>query len=782
MKTAFYQQKQTDITSIDRSEWQRMYQAAKRGEVTCVHCQQPVRMHMSIHQEPYFDHPRSLFDCENEIKKLEKSKEVSLPPAEEQKENRDSSHTFVLPKSRAITATHQPNSPFSWKAPETVTAYPDFQPPTKSKLKAKHPYLHTLEQSNVVLDDTQWQAVSHTQGPLLLVAGAGSGKTRVLTSRAAYMLADEGIAPEQMILVTFTAKAAREMKERMQLYPGLDAKMLHKLMIGTFHSIFYKMLIHHQRDAWNHQNLLKEWQRTYIVKEAGRELGLEEKEFAYDQALTQISWWKNHLLTPSEIKPKDIWEERCVHLYKRYEEIRMSRSAFDFDDMLSGCYELLTTNPLLLERYQERFSYVSVDEFQDINKVQFKLIQLLSEPQRNLCVVGDDDQSIYAFRGSDPEYLRSFSKEYPEGQTILLNKNYRSSHPIVSLANNVITSNKHRVEKRLRAQFNKAHSPILFFPYDEEEEATMIVTDIKELIENGASPRDFAILYRTNVHSMALFERLIESSIPFVIEQEGDSFYKRKVVRKALAYLRISQHPDNTQAMDDLLGALFLKQERLADVKRMSILHDCSLLEALRHLDGLQPFQLKKLEELPSQCNQIRTLSPESALTLVEQELGFKDYLKKQGNEGNKMDKGSDDLARLKVSARQHNSIQSFLMHIDHIIAKQEEKQKQPSESDALQLMTIHRSKGLEFKHIYLLGAVEGSLPHDYALDAWRDGDDAPLEEERRLMYVAMTRAKEHLAISVPMMYRGRRAQRSRFVREMGRHIPPSTRKEVSAK
>ncbi|MCM2675019.1 ATP-dependent helicase [Alkalicoccobacillus plakortidis] len=592
MQTAFYQHKLTNLMTTDRSEWQRIYQACKRGEVTCAHCQEPVRMHMSINKAPYFDHPKSLFDCAKQVQKLEQTRVNKDQPKTEAVGTNVGG--FILPKGRSIESTSSTEPVLSWKDPEHIRAFPDFTksaPPSKDHSDS---YRIVLEQSGVILDSAQWQAVIKTEGPLQLVAGAGSGKTRVLTSRAAYMLNHVGIPPEQMILVTFTAKAAREMKERMQIYPGINKPTLRKLMIGTFHSIFYKMLIHHEPEKWDSRYLLKEWQRSQIIKEAGREMGLEEKEFAFDQALTQISLWKNHLVSPEQVKPADVWEERCSYLYSRYEETRKNRSAFDFDDMLTGCYDLLVHNDTLLKRYQTRFSYVSVDEFQDINKIQFKLIQLLCEPQRNLCVVGDDDQSIYAFRGSDPEYLRSFSSLYPEGQTIILDQNYRSTHPIVSLANNVVTSNKKRMSKQLEAQTTSDTVPFLFFPYDEEEEATMIVTDIKERIEQGASPSEFAILYRTNVHSMALFERLIQSSIPFVVEQDGESFYKRKVVKKALAYLRISQHPDDTDAMSDLIGALFLKQERLTEIKRLSIMQDCSLLDALKHLDGLKPFQAKK--------------------------------------------------------------------------------------------------------------------------------------------------------------------------------------------
>ncbi|MFC0557642.1 ATP-dependent helicase [Halalkalibacter alkalisediminis] len=771
MQVAYHQEKLIFLPSCEREIWQQLYMASIRQEVTCIHCHSPLRMELSILQPPSFIHLHPTKECMNATMMLEnKMKETSKK--EDQRTEEQSSAGFQLPKRRSIT-TSSIDEPEIWKKPEEVRAIPPFENNSKQMTGDIHSYRRMLMEHGIFLDHNQWKAVQTTEGPLLILAGAGSGKTRVLTTRTAYMLTEQNYSPKEMILVTFTAKAAKEMKERMRLYPGLESRTLNQLMIGTFHSIFYKMLMHHEPEKWAPTNLLKQdWLRQAMIKEAGREIDLDEKDFAFDQALTQISWWKNHLLSPEHVKAKDVWEERVVYLYKRYEQMRLAKNAFDFDDMLLGLYDLLNHNDLLLKRYQQRFSYVSVDEYQDINKVQVELITMLSDRTKNLCVVGDDDQSIYAFRGSDPSYILNFKEHYPQTKMVVLAENYRSTHEIVSSANNVIHINRDRYSKQLLAQTSSNHPPLLFYPYDEEEEATMIVTDMKKKIEAGAQPSDFAVLFRTNTSARALIERFVSSSIPFQLDADGESFYRRKAVRKILAFLRLGINPDDSQALSDLIGALFLKQQTLQEVKAASITNDCSYVDALPFIQGLKPFQTKKLETLPAKFKQLKSKKPIDAITFIEQEMGFNEYVKKQGSEGNKMERGSDDVRDLKVAAKLHSTIGEFLDYIDHMTIKYEELRNQKSYSDSAQLMTIHRAKGLEYKHVYILSAVEGGLPHDYALEAWREGDDKPLEEERRLMYVAMTRAEKSLHISVPIMRRGKKAFRSRFVREIQRMAP----------
>ncbi|RXI98217.1 ATP-dependent helicase [Anaerobacillus alkaliphilus] len=753
MFIALFKEKLINLTKIDRADFQKYFLASQRGEITCPCCRQHVRLKISILQPPRFIHPSQMFNCEESISALETKTDLF-----EQPKNVGS---FTLPMKREINggvATLQKPLIDCWKEPYVVKSIPSFIPQTNV----------TKRQDAYMVDESQWTAVSTTEGPLLVLAGAGSGKTRVLTTRTAYMMTEKKIPANRLLLVTFTSKAAREMKQRMHLIKSVTKQDLNTLVVGTFHSIFYKMLMHHQSSQWQPNKLLKwDWQREQIIKEATKDLGIDDKEFAFDQALSQISYWKNQLLNPSIIEVETEWEENVRLIYERYELSKSSSQYFDFDDMLVGCYQLLVENQGLLEKYQERFSYILVDEFQDINKVQYSIISLLANKSKNLCVVGDDDQSIYSFRGSDPSYILNFKDDFPTAKTVSLNCNYRSNHSIVSSGKNIISHNKTRKDKQIIAARDSSLRPIQFFPYDEEEEATMIVADIKEKIENGAKPRDFAILFRTNSSSRAMFERLVSSSLPFSVEFDGESFYLRRTVRKALAYLRLSFHPDDQDSIKELLGALFIKQSSLRDLKAMSILHDCSLLEALEKLTDIQPFQQKKLKKMIPLFKQLRNFAPKEALEWIEKEMGLNDYIKKHGNEGNVIDKGSDDLRDLKVAASSHERITDFLQHVDHMILKAKEYKAQSESDNCIQLLTVHRAKGLEFQTVYILNVVEGGFPHDYSLESLREGNFGPLEEERRLMYVAVTRAMEHLYVSIPQKRRGKKANPSRFVREM---------------
>jgi DNA helicase-2/ATP-dependent DNA helicase PcrA len=426
---------------------------------------------------------------------------------------------------------------------------------------------------------------------------------------------------------------------------------------------------------------------------------------------------------------------------------------------------LFQEQPALLERYQERFDHFLIDEFQDVNKAQYELIKLLSARTKNICAVGDDDQSIYSFRGSDPRYLLDFEKDFPHADVVILDENYRSSHNIVATANKIIIQNKKRRPKQMLAQFNTQQAPVLFFPDNEEEEATMIVTDMSEKITNGANPEDFAILFRTNTASRAVFERLANSSLPFRIEQDIESFYERFIVRSMLSFLKLSLDEEDQKAITNILPALFVKQSTLRDLKTDSILNDHTLLESLSTMKTGFSFQERKLKKLPPVIRSLSRLSPLLAIEKVDKELGFQDFLKKRGNEGNRWEKGSDDIRDLKVAVKNFTTIQEFLEHADHMTAMNKEMKLQSKQRrNAITLSTIHRAKGLEYKTVYIIGAVDGSIPHDYALESFRTGSSEPLEEERRLLYVAVTRAMEELFISIPQHWRGKKSHKSRFL------------------
>ena len=438
-----------------------------------------------------------------------------------------------------ITETKENPTPFLQA--RSILGNPAFVEHPKDSQPLDDPYLMKLQAQGVPLDHEQMLAATTIDGPLLVLSGAGSGKTRVLTVRTAYMIIDKKIDPRTIMLVTFTAKAAKEMKQRLLSYPNMTASLVSQIVSGTFHSIFYKILLFHEPQKWRQDFLLKrDWEKERILKQAGRELGLDEKEFSYDQALGQIGLWKNSLVFPDDVKATDDWLKSCQFLYKKYEAYKSETGYFDFDDMLVGCYLFLKDHPELLMKYQQRFHYFLVDEFQDINKVQYELIKILSHLSKNVCVVGDDDQAIYSFRGSDPQYILQFDQDFPGAKIISLTENYRSSHEIVATANRMIKRNQNRMDKTMHAQHNNGVAPVLFYPYDEEIEATMILTDIQEKLAKGARPGDFAILYRTHSMSRAIFERLAASNLPFVIEKDAESFYQRRVIRGMLAFLRLS--------------------------------------------------------------------------------------------------------------------------------------------------------------------------------------------------------------------------------------------------
>jgi DNA helicase II / ATP-dependent DNA helicase PcrA len=765
MKSAIYINNPISLDKLNREEYQRIYEAGKKGLLTCPSCGQNVRFYLGIVREPHF------FHVSNRDIKCTLLPEIEVLP-EPTSVNDEVTYTerngFRIPISRSISSSQTATAirELTLKKARSLKIDQPFSRTPSYTNELEHPYLLELEQYGFSLDKSQAAAVSYSEGPLLVLAGAGSGKTRVLTARTAFMLEEKKLDPKSIMLVTFTAKAATEMKERLKHYPKLTASKVQQLVTGTFHSIFYRILSFHSREKWDAQNLLKkDWQREQILKEAGKTLNLDEKEFSYDLALQKISYWKNNLEFPDTVKPADEWEEKVAFLYQDYEEQKRKHHLFDFDDMLIGCFQLFKTDASLLESYQNRFQYFLIDEFQDINKVQYELIKLLSAKSKNVCAVGDDDQSIYAFRGSDPSYLLEFERDFPNANVVVLDQNYRSSHEIVAVANQIIKQNKRRRSKKMNAQYTSTDTPVSFYPYDEEEEATMILTDIQEKIFQGKRPSDFAVLFRTNTGSRAIFERLVNSNLPFKIDLDIESFYDRFIVKGMLAFLRLTVNEDDQNAIKAILPALFIKQSVLQNIKADSILEDCTMLESLSKLKTAYAFQTKKLQRLIPILRGLASQSPAKAIDTIEKELGFQEFVKKRGNEGNLLDKGSDDIRDLKVAAKNFLSINEFLVHTDHMKAMNKEiKQISKQVQDAITLSTIHRSKGLEYNTVYILGAVDGSIPHDYALDSLRNGDTSPIEEERRLLYVAVTRAKQELYLSIPERARGKKANSSRFL------------------
>ncbi|WP_419883457.1 UvrD-helicase domain-containing protein [Peribacillus sp. B-H-3] len=762
MKLAMLHNTLIDLNRISPDQLQPLYEKSKNGELFCRQCGNPVRLYIGINELPHFYHPSKAQRCDA----AETESETAAANETNSQQEEESGEGFRLPKSRAIAETKTEYLPY-WKS-EIVKGSPAYRskPPVSSDINDD--FFKQLNEQKIVLDKQQTDAATATEGPLLVLSGAGSGKTRVLTVRTAYMLTVKKIDPRSIMLVTFTAKAANEMKHRLLTYPNITSGVLSQLVNGTFHSIFYKILIFHEPHKWQRERLIKwDWEKEKILKMAAREMSLDEKEFSFENAIAQIGLWKNSLIFPDGIQPRDDWEKSCAALYQHYEEYKENNGRYDFDDMLAGCYSFLKDNPEILEKYQQRFKYFLLDEFQDINKVQYELIKLLSKQTKNICAVGDDDQAIYSFRGSNPSFILNFEKDYPGSKVVKLTENYRSSHEIVSAANRIIKRNLHRMSKTMSAQHNDGTPAVMFYPYDEEIEATMIVTDIQEKIQNGASPGDFAILYRTHSMSRAIFERLASSTLPFVIERDAESFYERRLVRGMLAFMRLSLTPQDPKPAGEVLSSLFLKQSVLQEMKAQTILQDCDFIDSFSFVKTGHAFQEKKLKALPKKIRSLKTVSPLVALEIIEKDLGFKDFVKKRGNDGS-AEKASDDIRDLRVAAKRFETLAEFIEHADHMTAMiKEVKNLSKHFTDSIQLTTIHRSKGLEYKTVYILAAVDGSLPHDFSLEEYRNGNESSLEEERRLLYVAATRAQEQLYISVPKTRRGKTAYPSRFLKAL---------------
>ncbi|WP_179298827.1 ATP-dependent helicase [Evansella halocellulosilytica] len=738
-----------NLSSLERGELGRVLKLINKYGATCGHCEKQVKLNLSIHHPPAFIHKDLSDSCIEEQTKSKKKAESQVT------EKKETNAVITLPKRKAIT--EQSTEPFVhtvWKKPAAIVP----------KTPWEEKYDKSFSFQDKAFSREQIQAVKSIAGPNLLIAGAGSGKTRVLTARTAYMISENLVLPNQIMLVTFTQKAVQEMKRRLSSDFSLPSTAIQSLVMGTFHSLFYRMLMHHQPGMWQQSRLLsKKWQQERIFQQILLQLHLDEKDVPIDIHMLRISAWKNELLFPEMIEPANPEEEESLQFYRAYEDYKKRENVFDFDDMLIGCYHMLKNNDSLLQLYQKRFTHFMIDEFQDINLVQYEIMKMLAKPQNQLCVVGDDDQSIYRFRGSHPKYILEFQKEFPDAKKVVLSNNYRSTYEIVDAANQVIKKNTERHAKDMHALMKGDEPPLLFFPYDEEEEAMYIIEDIKRKYVTGENDDDFAILYRTHVQSRALFEQLIEEDLPFTIDKGGEVFYERSIVKHALAFFHIFHNENDVHAMEKLLRVWFLKRNTLKELEQLSILNDKSLLQCVTHLEGLPSFQFNKLRKIIPLFRKLRRSPLSTAMQLIYEDMGMKEYIRKNGKEGNGYDKGSDDWAELLSVTKNHDHITSFLERIEFITQAHREKR---SEKDryGIQLMSIHQSKGLEFAHVYVIGCNDGSLPHEYALDCLREGDKQYIEEERRLLYVAMTRAIETLTLTVTDFRRGKRAYPSRFL------------------
>ncbi|MEV3377391.1 UvrD-helicase domain-containing protein [Paenibacillus larvae] len=656
--------------------------------------------------------------------------------------------------------------------------------PAGSVLTSKHlvspnepdaAFFRMIEKAGISLNETQIQAVRHDRGPLLTLAGAGTGKTSVLTCRAAYLLKVRQVDPRQILLVTFTSKAAAEMRERLADLPGISAVEAKLVGARTFHSLFLQVI----RQEGCEDDLLTDQRRPhFIMKRLLKIAGLQEA-WEPETALSRLSAWKSSMLSPEEWPARTSMEQQLKPVLLQYEGWKKAEGKMDFDDILLEAHKLFTRHPEVLERIRRQYAYIMVDEFQDTNPLQYQLVRMIAEPDCNLMAVGDDDQTIYTFNGARQAYILQFEQQYPAARVITLDVNYRSGSSILGLANEVISHNEERRPKTLYTGIREKGTVQYLSPLTTDHEAEAILEHIKQQVGKGKRKYgDIAILHRTASYSRAFFERLLMEDIPFVQYGNSDLFYRHWLIRPVLNHLRLALNSRDMKACEGVLLTLYIAKEKGASwirEKEKKKAKKWPLIHLMDHPD-LKENQKEKLMERLKMIKSLQAFKPEEAIRQIrikfydafidaydpEPDTQYKETLKEMLNE-------------LETSARRFTGLEEFLGFVDRITDKYMvmESLKKEDESDALKLMTIHRSKGLEFPVVYLIGVSERVLPHSTSLkkEGCKDnrfegehGAAAALEEERRLAYVAVTRAKEELYISSPGYYRGKQAHVSRFI------------------
>lgn len=639
-------------------------------------------------------------------------------------------------------------------------------------------YFRKLEAAGIRLNRAQIMAVRHVNGPLLTLAGAGSGKTSVLVCRTGYLIAEHGVQPSSILLMTFSSKAAAEMRERIATLPGLEQYNLSGLQARTFHAFFLRFLY---SQGLSDEIFAEPVRQQILFKQIMRELGLPQDAYQPETLLSLLSSHKMNLMEVEDLPEKTETEREMKQIFARYEQWKIENQKLDFDDVLLRSYRILKNDTGRLRWLQQRFRYLMVDEFQDTNLLQYELVKMIAGSRRNLMVVGDDDQTIYSFNGARSEFILEFDQEFPDARVITLDINYRSSPLIIGLGNQVIRHNQSRRNKTLKAFHEEGQPPKYIRPYTTDKEAEFILDYIEEEVrEERRTYGDFAILYRASSNNRAVLEGLILRGMPYVDYGDGQLLYQHRIVKPVLDYLRLALDRRNFVAMESILPSMYINRNKgMAHIlEREAVRAKKGPLVHLLTLPGLKDFQLTKIKDRLDLIKAIRSMKPIEAIEEIRTQF-YNSYLETDDRSAVTMHKEmmKELLDELATSAERFDRIEEFISFVDDLIVKTEQQnpRTQREQGNRVALMTIHRSKGLEFPVVFLIGASEGSLPHSSALEAdrmqdihtelsAREKENAALEEERRLAYVAITRAKEELLVSSPARYRGKKTEVSRFL------------------
>lgn len=607
------------------------------------------------------------------------------------------------------------------------------------------------------LNHAQTEAVAHNKGPCMVLAGPGSGKTLTIAKRIEYLIMKHKVRPEEILVITFTKYAAWEMKNRTRSICGPSS---YAVTFGTFHGIYYGILKWAYR--LNQSNLLSDEEKYRILREILPGIDWdqepeadEEKDYLQELAI-EIGNVKNNCMDIEEYEPVKYTTEKFRKLYRTYEETKKKYRKIDFEDMLIQCRDLFMKRPDILKKWQEKFQYILVDEFQDVNQAQYDVVRMLAAPQDNLFVVGDDDQSVYGFRGAKPGIMMEFMKDYPKARQILLDVNYRSSGYIVKGALRVIGNNKIRFEKKIEA-FRKPDETVHVQEVkDPVQEAEYVLERIREYREKGVSYTEMAVLYRTNVDARAMSELMTEYQIPFVMKEHLNNIYEHFIALDMISYLRLSQGEYDRKYF------LQIANRPNRYLTRESMKTGNVSYESLRRYYRDKDWMVDRIDQLEWDMKMICEKTPYAAIQYIRKRMGYDEFLKEYA--AYRKISSEDLFALLEEiwqNSKGYGTIKEWFEHIESYGKMLKEQNKKNGEKEGVNLMTMHAAKGLEFDTVFVIEANEGSCPYKKATA------DEEIEEERRLFYVAMTRAKRKLVISYVKEKNGKDLLPSRFVSEL---------------
>ena len=612
------------------------------------------------------------------------------------------------------------------------------------------------------LNRGQDEAIKHGNGPCMVLAPPGSGKTLNVTERTRYLIEESGVRPDQILVITFTRFAAREMKER---FERLTAGKNYPVTFGTFHSIFYGILKCAYGIGAN--NLMSEKESSVLLQEVLDQTDIEstpeveDEEELVRELLREVGMVKNGLCHLKDFHSKYLTQDEFAEVFRSYEHQKKELKKFDFDDMLVQCYALFRKKPEILQGWQKRFQYILIDEFQDINRVQYEVIRMLAAPRYNLFVVGDDDQSIYGFRGAKPELMLYMKQEFPSLRTISLTVNYRSTEFITGAAARVILHNDTRFYKRVQSFRGRGQNVHVQEVLDEQEEAQYVTEEIQKKLDQGIKPGEIAVLFRAAVQARMISEILSEHRIPFEMRDYVTNFYRHFIVKDMMAYLQLAAGKRDRSLF------LTICNRPLRYLARNSMENRQVNFEELRKFYCDKDWMLDIIDQFDVDVRMMKNMAPYAAIQYIRKKIGYDDFLKEYAEKHQISWKQlMDVMAELEERSKNFKSYDEWEIHIAKYTQELEEQQAKARKikgerENKVQLMTIHSAKGLEFEDVFVIHANEGAIPHQKA----EKKDE--IEEERRLFYVALTRAKNNLCISYITQKNGNSIKPSRFVEEL---------------